>query len=185
MLPVSVGAHVDALAGAGGDAAVGVAAVVVAQRALAGAGQLQLRGGPSLRVPRPQEGGGRRLLALVWGGAGGVAGLVLELVGGQTAHQLGEVPDGEAALLLVPGVGVLDGDQLVVLLLGLQPAPLPLAEGAEDAADPVLEGRGEVGLGVARVLECGAAPVAPVLGGRGSLTCLRWSPESSPWSRCC
>ena len=114
-----------------------------------------------------------------------MAGLDLELVCGQAADQFSEEPDGEAALLLVPGVGVLDGDQLVVLLLGLQPAPLPLAEGAEDATDPVLEGRGEVGLGVARVLECGAAPVAPVLGGRGSLTCLRWSPESSPWSRCC
>ena len=71
MLPVSVGAHVDALAGAGGDAAVGVAAVVVAQRALAGAGQLQLRGGPALRVPRPQEDDGRRLLALVGRGRPG------------------------------------------------------------------------------------------------------------------
>ena len=53
----------------------------------------------------------------------------------------------------------------MVLILGLQPPQLPLAKGAEDAADPVLEWRGEVGLGLARVLEGGAASVAPVLGG--------------------
>ena len=134
----SCGTHVSALAGV----------VVVAQQALAGAGQLQLRGGPALQVPRSQEDGGRRLFALVGRGQPGP-----------------EVSDGEAPLLLVPGVGILDGGQLFVLILGLQPPQLPLAKGAEDAADPVLEWRGEVGLGLTRVLEGGAASVAPVLGG--------------------